>query len=110
MRRIALCLALLLPVGLDAQLSAIPLGSIVRVEIPSERTAAGPLQLSALAGREVTITAIRFDGVAKPGFFDALIGAIEKAEDLTTIVPGTVRLAVRPLMRKKLGIGLSLDF
>lgn len=109
MRPIALCIALLLPIGLGAQHSAIPRGNLVRVEIPT----AGPavaFRPSTGNGPVLVVTTPRFDTAAGAGLFDAVMGAIAKAEDWTTIVPGTVRIAVRPLMRKSLGIGLSLDF
>ena len=58
----------------------------------------------------LVMTAPRFDTATGAGLFDAVIGAIAKAEDWTTIVPGTLRIAVRPMRRKALGVGLSLDF
>lgn len=42
--------------------------------------------------------------------YGAAIGAIVKAHRWTTIVPGSLRVAVRPLKRSALGVGLSLDF
>lgn len=42
--------------------------------------------------------------------YGAAIGAIVKANKWSDIGPGSIRVAVRPLKRKAVGVGLSLDF